>query len=148
MKKLSILGLAALSVLLLGACSSNGSESSASSSEVKTSETSKTAESTSVSSSTLESSSSTLPGEGKDYATAAEAEAALNAGEDLTGATVTITVDDFEPASAFGYNIMTGEHLNFVSPQNPNVEVGQTLKVKITSITSTLGSFIINYEKI
>lgn len=81
-----------------------------------------------------------------DYASAEEFEAALNNGEDLTGKTVTITVDVLVPNSALGYNIQTGEHLNFCSSENPGVSEGDSLNVKAAEITSMLGSYIISYE--
>ena len=81
-----------------------------------------------------------------DFEDAASFEAALNNGEDLVGKTVKITVDELVPDSAFGYNIQTGEHLNFCSPNNPGVSVGDTLTVKVTEITSILGSYVIYYE--
>ena len=79
--------------------------------------------------------------------TVVELEKMLNDGEIVTGKIVEITVDDFAPASAFGYNIMTGEHLNFVSTSNPDVKVGDTLIVKVGEVQSMLGSFIIEYTK-
>lgn len=82
-----------------------------------------------------------------DYEDVASFEAALNAGENLTGKTVRITVDALVPNSAFGYNIQTGEHLNFCSPNNPDVSVGDTLVVEVTEVSSVLGSYIISYDK-
>ncbi|GGD06098.1 hypothetical protein [Enterococcus wangshanyuanii] len=82
-----------------------------------------------------------------DY-TETDAETALNKGDDLEGKTVKIKVTALVPDSAFGYNIQTGEHLNFVSPENPKVKEGEELIVKITKVTSTMGSFIITYEKV
>lgn len=148
MKKLLGLGIVLVSCLALVACGSGDDttvSSSVSSTPSSAVSSSTVAESSTQEATTTESSSSAA-NEGKEYTTE-EAETALNAGEDLTGAIVTITVDEFEPASAFGYNIMTGEHLNFVSSENPNVNIGDTLKVKVVKITSTLGSFIITYEK-
>lgn len=81
-----------------------------------------------------------------DYSTA-EAEQALNDGEDITGKTVEITVNELVPASAFGYNIQTGEHLNFVSESNPKVEKGETLVVEVVEVTSIMGSYVITYKK-
>ena len=40
-----------------------------------------------------------------DYPNVEDFELALNEGEDLTGRTVTFTVDDLVPNSAFGYNM-------------------------------------------
>lgn len=82
----------------------------------------------------------------RDFENAASFEAALNNGEDLIGKTVKITVDELVPDSAFGYNIQTGEHLNFCSPTNPGVSVGDTLTVKVTEVASMLGSYVIYYE--
>lgn len=81
-----------------------------------------------------------------DYTTK-DFEEALNSGDDLTGKTVLITVDALEPSSAFGYNIQTGEHLNFVSTGNPKVKEGDELLVKVEEVASVMGSFIINYKK-
>ena len=50
-----------------------------------------------------------------DYETAEDFETALNSGIDGNGKVVTFTVTDFKPDSAFGYNLITGEHLNFCS---------------------------------
>ncbi len=83
-----------------------------------------------------------------DYKDAKSFETALNNGEDLTGKTVTFTADELEPQSAFGYNIFAGEHLNFVSPENPNIKVGEEVTVKVTKIESMMGSWIISYEKV
>ncbi|WP_373895423.1 hypothetical protein [Virgibacillus sp. CBA3643] len=74
-------------------------------------------------------------------------ETALNEGKDLEGKTVSVEVNKIVPDSAFGYNIQTGEHLNFVSSDNPNVEKGDKLILKVKEVKSTLGSFIITYEK-
>ena len=80
-----------------------------------------------------------------DYPTAAKAETALNAGKDLKGKTVTFKVTGYDPASAFGYNMETGKHLNFVSNDNPGVKKGDTVTVKVKKVASTMGSFIITY---
>lgn len=79
-----------------------------------------------------------------DY-TAKTAESALNSGEDLKGKTVKFKVQKLEPNSAFGYNMETGKHLNFVSNDNPKVKDGDTVIVKVKKITSTMGSYIITY---
>lgn len=81
-----------------------------------------------------------------DYSEVTEFEAALNQGEDLTGKTVKFTVSVIVPQSAFGYNMQTGEHLNFVSTENPKISVGDEIIVKVTKVSSILGSYIISYE--
>lgn len=82
-----------------------------------------------------------------DYSTK-EAETALNDGEDIEGKTVNITVDKLVPNSAFGYNIQTGEHLNFVSENNPKVDDGDSLIVKVKNVKSVAGSFVIEYTEV
>lgn len=83
-----------------------------------------------------------------DYADAESFEAALNTGADLTGKTVRFTVKEVAPNSVFGYNLQTGEHLNFCSAKNPGVSAGDTITVEITEIESFLGSYIIRYKVI
>lgn len=81
-----------------------------------------------------------------DYTDAESFESALNAGEDLTGKTVTFTVREIVPNSAFGYNLQAGEELNFCSSKNPNVKVGDTVTVKVESVSSILQAYIISYK--
>ena len=83
-----------------------------------------------------------------DFESAEAFEAALNRGENLVGKTVRFTANDLKPQSFFGYNVISGEHLNFVSSENPDVQIGDTVTVKITSIDSMFGSWIIRYEKL
>ena len=83
-----------------------------------------------------------------DYPSAEALELALNAGVDVEGKTVTFVVQEFKPSSTFGYNLWTGEHLNFCSPEHPKVNVGDTVTVKITKVVNVLGSYIISYEKL
>lgn len=81
-----------------------------------------------------------------DYADAEGFEAALNAGDDLTGKTVQFTAMELHPDSVYGYDIWAGEHLNFISSQNPGIKAGDTVIVKATSIKSVIGSWIIEYK--
>lgn len=83
-----------------------------------------------------------------DYGDAESFEAALNNGENLEGKIVNIKIANVETQSVYGYNLWAGEHLNFVSEKNPNVSTGDTISVKITEVKSTLGSWIIKYEKV
>jgi PBP1b-binding outer membrane lipoprotein LpoB len=121
MKKVFITGALALSLVGLTACSSNSSSS-----------TNQTKQSSQV----------------KADFTETNFEKALNDGQELTGKTVEITVQELNPKSSFGYNIEAGEHLNFVSETNPDVKKGDKIIVKATKITSSLGSFIITYSKV
>lgn len=81
-----------------------------------------------------------------DYTTE-QFETALKNGNNAEGKNVSITVDKLVPDSAFGYNIQTGEHLNFVSSSHPNVKEGDELIVKVEEVESVLGSFIIKYKQ-
>ena len=83
-----------------------------------------------------------------DYEKVEDFEAVLNAGDDLTGKVVTFTVSELIPDSAFGYNMIAGEHLNFCSYKNPGAKAGDTVTVKVTEVQSMLGSWIISYEKV
>lgn len=80
-----------------------------------------------------------------DYKDAESAESALNNGDDLEGKTVRFKITRLEPASTFGFNLETGEHLNFVNPHNPKVKVGQTVQVKVTEVRTVAGSFVLDY---
>lgn len=81
------------------------------------------------------------------YADAESFEAALNDGENLEGRIVRFAAIAMTPDSAFGYNIWAGEHLNFVSADDPGVKEGDTVVVKATAIEQVSGSWIIQYEK-
>lgn len=84
-----------------------------------------------------------------DYSDVESFEMDLNEGEDVSGKIVTFVVNKFVPNSVFGYNLQAGEHLNFCSLDHPGkIEVGDKLTVRVTSVKSFLGSFIIYYEKV
>ncbi|MBQ7699690.1 MAG: hypothetical protein IJT49_05045 [Clostridia bacterium] len=83
-----------------------------------------------------------------DYGNAEAFESALNAGQNLEGEIVRFKADDLHPQSFFGYNIFAGEHLNFVSDRNPNVQVGDIVTVRVTEVRSMFKSWIISYEKV
>lgn len=80
-----------------------------------------------------------------DY-TVSTLEEALNAGEVVDGKTVLLEVGELVPDSAFGYNMQAGEHLNFVSVENPIVKTGDTVTIRVTKVASVFGSWIITYE--
>lgn len=81
-----------------------------------------------------------------DYTTK-QFETALNKGDNLEGKTVSVEVEKLVPNSVFGYNIEAGKHLNFVSSDNPNVKKGDTVILKVKKVESTLGSYVISYDK-
>lgn len=83
-----------------------------------------------------------------DYANIELFEAALNEGNDVTGKAVTFTIDKINPDSAFGHNLMAGEHVNFCSDNDPGFSVGDTVTVKALKVESVLGSWIIYYETV
>ena len=59
---------------------------------------------------------------------------------------VCLVVVSINPESAFGYNLMAGEHLNFCSSTNPNVSIGDEFTVKVKEINHFMGSYIIYYD--
>ena len=83
-----------------------------------------------------------------DYGDAESFEAALNEGKNLEGKVVRFIAGEFHPQSKLGYNVWAGEHLNFVSSRNPDIQEGDTVTVKTTTIENMGGSWIINYEKV
>lgn len=83
-----------------------------------------------------------------DYEDAESFEKALNDGTNLVGKVVQFVVGEVRPNSAYGYNIWAGEHLNFVSSINQNVEEGDIITVKVTNISNEWGSWIIEYVRI
>ena len=83
-----------------------------------------------------------------DYGDAESFEAALNEGKNLEGKVVRFTAREIHPNSAIGFNVWAGEHLNFVSSRNPDIEVNDTVTVRTTTIESISGSWIINYEEV
>ena len=64
------------------------------------------------------------------------------------GKTVSFVAAELHPQSLYGYDIWAGEHLNFISSENPDIEVGQTVTVKVTAVESAIGSWFIGYEKV
>ena len=83
-----------------------------------------------------------------DYGDEESIESALNEGKNLEGKVVRFVAGELNPESTFGYNIMSGEHLNFVSSSNPDVKKNDIMTVKITKIENVMGSWVINYEKV
>lgn len=83
-----------------------------------------------------------------DYGDAESFEAALNEGKNLEGKVIQFVVREFHPDSAFGYNMWAGEHLNFVSSNNPDIKENDVVIVKVTKVQNILGSWMISYEKV
>lgn len=136
-----------LMILAFAAVSMAGCSSSTSSSQTETSITI-SIDDTKVSENTEDTSTESQQEIQVDFENAESFENALNNGENLVGKVVRFTADELKPQSVYGYDIWAGEHLNFVSSQNPDVKKGDIVTVKITEVTSSLGSWIIEYEKI
>lgn len=83
-----------------------------------------------------------------DYTDAASFETALSNGENPEGKTVQFTVNDVIPNTALGYNVQAGERLNFISSKNPDVKAGDIMTVKVGTVASLFGSWLIQYEKL
>ena len=83
-----------------------------------------------------------------DYGDEIAFEADLNAGKNLVGKTVSFVAAELHSQSISGYDVWAGEHLNFISSENPDIEVGQTVTVKVTAVESAIGSWFIGYEKV
>lgn len=82
-----------------------------------------------------------------DYVDAESFEKALNNGVKVKEKTVQFNVKEYKPDSAIGINCWSGEHLNFISGKELDVQIGSIIVGKITKEpTNTLGSWIINYQ--
>lgn len=84
-----------------------------------------------------------------DYFDADSFESALNNGTDVTNKIVQFYVNDYKPDSALGINTWAGEHLNFISEEELDVEEGDYVIGLVTSEpTKTFlgGSWKIPYE--
>lgn len=81
-----------------------------------------------------------------DYPTAEKLENALNKGKSVKNKTVKFKISAVEPNSAFGFNLETGKHLNFISEDGKAVKSGDTVTAKIKKTTQTLGSWLITYS--
>lgn len=83
-----------------------------------------------------------------DYGDAESFEAALNESKNLENKVVRFIAGEFHPDSKLGYNVWAGEHLNFVSSRNPDIQEGDTVTVRTTTVENMMGSWVINYEKV
>ena len=82
-----------------------------------------------------------------DFEDAASFESALNDGEKVNGKIVQFDVVEYKPDSALGINCWSGEHLNFISETELDVQKGDIIIAFITKEPSkTLGSWKIPYE--
>ena len=70
----------------------------------------------------------------------------LNDGEDVEGKIVRFEVDEVRKNALGYYVIWAGDHLNFMSEDDPDVKEGEKVTVEITEVQNVLGSWIISYE--
>lgn len=87
-----------------------------------------------------------------DYTDDAEFEAALNRGEYLVGKVVRFKVNEIHPDSYYGFNLWAGKHLNFIFPGRVEVDPGDEVTVKVSTVfrhdNDTYDSWIINSTKV
>lgn len=84
-----------------------------------------------------------------DYTDASLLENALNNGEYVSGCIVQFYVNNYKPDSALGINCWAGEHLNFISENELDVQAGDTIIGRIIDEpTNIYGSWEIPYEVI
>ena len=82
-----------------------------------------------------------------DFKTAEQFESALNNGEKVKGKLVQFKINEYNPDSALGINCWAGEHLNFISEKELDVEKGFSIIGKVTSEPDNFfHSWIIKYE--
>lgn len=80
-----------------------------------------------------------------DY-TIEEFEQGLFDGKNMEGVTVLVEVDEVADVGAFGFYILAGETLNFVSPNRPDVEPGDIIVVEVINYSTIFGEYFINYK--
>ena len=87
-----------------------------------------------------------------DYSDASSFESALNSGKKVKGKTVKFELIAYKPESALGINCWAGEHLNFISSKELDVESGDIIVALVTGeARNTLFStdrWIIDFEVI
>lgn len=82
-----------------------------------------------------------------DYTDADSFEKALNDGVKVNGKIVQFEVLEYKPDSALGINCRAGEHLNFISEKELDVDTGNIIVGRVTKEpTKSLGSWTIHYE--
>ena len=94
----------------------------------------------------LEKAKNAFKGQNVDYPDEVTFEAALNNGEDTVGKTVVFIVKSVHPDSLLGFDLWSGEHLNFVTDSDPGIKEGQAVLARITYVDDFAGSWEIHYE--
>ena len=67
----------------------------------------------------------------------------LNDGYDLKDTTVTFRVREVHPDSAFGFNLWSGEHLNFLFSESQSAKTGDTVTVRVEEIKKRFGVYLV-----
>ena len=80
-----------------------------------------------------------------DFKDEAVFEKALNDGENVVGKTVTFTVQEIHPGTAWGVNLWAGEHLNFYSEEEVGIEGGDKITVLVTFSQRSDNSYLLKY---
>lgn len=82
-----------------------------------------------------------------DYVDCVPFEKALNDGLKVNGKIVQFRINSYEPESSLGINCWAGEHLNFISEEQLDVDAGDVIIGRITEEPwKFLHSWVINYE--
>lgn len=68
--------------------------------------------------------------------------------EDFEGKTVKVFVREYLPDARIGCNIHSGEHLNFISSYDVQVEDGSYIIAKITKVQSIADRWLIYYDMV
>lgn len=87
-----------------------------------------------------------MPYIGVEYSNTHDLEAALNRGENPTGKTVRVNVDDqgTNPMGLF-YVTTEGSNIAFVSQTQPKVKNGSVMVIQVNRVTPVLNSYVIDY---
>ena len=80
-----------------------------------------------------------------DYSTAEEIEKDLNSGVDVIGKIVKFKVKAYGD-SRFGKNAQSGEHLNFISNDDPQLNINDEVICVVKKTDSFIGTWLLNYE--
>ena len=81
-----------------------------------------------------------------DYKNEKVFEKALNDGEDTVGKSVQFLVKEVKYSPFQEYHIWSGEHLNFVSKEEPECKKNDHVVVTVTHTYMLLGSHMIDYK--
>ena len=82
-----------------------------------------------------------------EYTSAEDFERDLNDGYNLENVTVTFDVVEIKEKSVSGYNLWSGEHLNFLPEKKPDsISVGDVVTAKTTKIKKRMDSWFIDCE--